>query len=830
MRTFDWTRKSRPAGDFERSTRETVDWTTSPLGPIEQWPQTLRQIVLVSMADTDASAVIYGPPDETAIVYNEPFAELIGRNHPKLQGGLVKDSLVDICPDFDATWQRQLEHGLVETLEDQRVRQDRLGFVEEKSFRWKLLPLIGEDGAVEGSLVTVIEESKAPPRRERSISAVRGFGNVVKTAIDRTASQTAANILRLDEHFSGRSCNCAKLWEMEKKEARFERFGDHAPIGILSLQDDDKYSIETANLAYWDIMAQPPDTKSFLEYIHPDDVEKVKQHLELGSFRQGSYSFQCRLKKWAARAAVSPSEAVPETSPAWILVSAYKDPEQGNFTMCWIIDITSHKSAEAFLRKRMDEALELKRQKERFIDQIFHEIRNPLSAMVHCTDDIIANIRQSSDQSSKDVLEAAQTIAFCTQHIKTIADDVIQLSKLDARLVDFTPASTRPRDLVEQAITIFQSELKAGSIELTFEKDPSIDTLAINWILMDSVRYLQILFNMITNAIKVTKHRPTRKISVRLSAAMNNHTAVDNRVQFAEPRQPVTIVDFGEQYRQSESVYLVTTIEDTGPGLTTDEVSSLFERFAQASPKTESKYGGSGLGLFISRDLTELQGGRLGLVSEAGVGSKFLFSVESKRCGPPETMLETPPIVIPTRVLEMENSYSPITTALPETPDSQELVPVLSTESEKKPRPRRVLVVEDNLINQKVLANQLRKRGYEVSVALHGEEALKQLQISLVTPEPVLIPRKAISSKAFDVVLLDIEMPVMDGITCVQRIRAFEAARPSRSRLPTIAVTANARAEHETAALAAGMDAITTKPYKIEDLVAQIEKACGSAG
>lgn len=72
-------------------------------------------------------------------------------------------------------------------------------------------------------------------------------------------------------------------------------------------------------------------------------------------------------------------------------------------------------------------------------------------------------------------------------------------------------------------------------------------------------------------------------------------------------------------------------------------------------------------------------------------------------------------------------------------------------------------------------------------------------------------------------------MPVMDGITCIQRIRAYEAARPSRARLATIAVTANARAEHETAALAAGMDAVTTKPYKIEDLVLQIEKACSPA-
>lgn len=389
MRTFDWTRQARPAKDFERSTRENVDWNTSPLGPIEQWPSSLRQMVLVCMADIIPSAVVYGGPlDQSAIVYNEAFAELIGKRHPNLQGGLVKDSLVDVCPDFDATLTQQSYDGIVKLLTNQRARQDRLGFVEEKSYSWKLLPLIGDDECVVGSLVTVDEENKTLARHERSKSAVRGIGNVVRTAIDRTASQTAANILKLDEHFSGRACNCAKLWELQLKKERLDKFADQAPVGIVELLDNQGYSIETANVAFWDITAQSPDAKSFLDCIHPDDLTKVQGHLELGSFRQGSFSFQCRLKKWAARSAVSPSEALPEATPAWILVSAYKDPQHDNYTMCWIIDITSHKSAEAFLRKRMDEAVEMKQQKERFIDQISHEIRNPLSAMTHCAGEV----------------------------------------------------------------------------------------------------------------------------------------------------------------------------------------------------------------------------------------------------------------------------------------------------------------------------------------------------------------------------------------------------------------------------------------------------------
>lgn len=157
--------------------------------------------------------------------------------------------------------------------------------------------------------------------------------------------------------------------------------------------------------------------------------------------------------------------------------------------------------------------------------------------------------------------------------------------------------------------------------------------------------------------------------------------------------------------------------------------------------------------------------------------------------------------------------------------------------------------MEDNLINQKVLANQLRKRGFEVSCAIHGAEALDMLHMaeststtttagsptsptasivgnsSVIRRKPVPNATASAVANEFDVVLLDIEMPIMDGYTCAQQIRAFELNHAdSRRRLPIIAVTANVRSEHSTAALESGMDAITTKPYKIEDLVAQIEQ------
>lgn len=847
MRKFDWTIDQSPCtpNDFQRATREHVDWKSSPLGYMAEWPTSLRQMVLLSIADLSPSAVLYGPLESTAIVYNEPFANLIGSKHPTLQGHLVEGQLLELCPEIDSIWKRQHASGITEVIRNQRVRQDRLGFVEEKTYAWKFVPIIGEDGMIAGSLVTVDEENRALPRRERRKSAAREFERAFKSAIEHTTSQATKKIKQLDQHFTGRSCHCEELWkatqQIEENEARYEAFADRAPVGIAAL-DSKSYELEWANKAYYDVTSQSPESKSFLDYVHPDDVAKVQGYFDLGAFREESFTFECRLKKWAGRPAVSPSEAPGAPSPAWILVSAYRENEREQHIMCWIIDITTHKNAEEFLRMRMAEAMEMKQQKERFIDMISHEIRNPLSAMVHCTDDIVENVehlRCGKDvEMSSNILENASTISYCTQHIKNIVGDVLTLSKLDSRLVEISPKPSRPRDTVESALKIFQNELRASSIELAFIEDPSVQEMEIDWLLFDPNRLVQVLVNIVTNAIKVVKPRPQRKVAVRLSATTTSPCESNSAVQCVLPRQTPKPVDFGEPFNSQPSVYVVISVEDTGPGLEPEEKASLFERFAQANPKTESKYGGSGLGLFISRDLTELQGGRIGVASEPGIGSTFVFSVQAKRTVAPATIprpLRQASIEIPTRlrssVASLESPLAAVVTA--PSPALSPLQPLhghgvtraqqqQQQPQQDKPPARKVLVVEDNLINQKVLANQLRKRGYEVDVALHGEEALDVLQMSC----PLSSPRSV--DRPFDVVLLDLEMPVMDGISCVQQIRAFEeGSKGDRVRLPVIAVTANARSEHATAALEAGMDAITTKPYRIQDLVGEIEKVCG---
>jgi CheY-like chemotaxis protein len=250
------------------------------------------------------------------------------------------------------------------------------------------------------------------------------------------------------------------------------------------------------------------------------------------------------------------------------------------------------------------------------------------------------------------------------------------------------------------------------------------------------------------------------------------------------------------------------SVEDTGRGLDEHEKKLLFQRFSQTTPRTHVQYGGSGLGLFISRILTDLQGGQIGVLSQKGVGSTFSFYIRCRMSnGPADKRPAT------TAPLQVRALGSNITENL--TPEEIERLPLAAQDahgrrgqaqaadghlqpqrltpapctapSRKGPRLFDVLIVEDNLVNQKVLRRQLHNVGNQTQVANHGEEALEVIRRSRFW-------RGAESTgDNISVILMDLEMPVMDGMTCARRIRELEREGTIVSHIPIIAVTAYAR-------------------------------------
>lgn len=217
-------------------------------------------------------------------------------------------------------------------------------------------------------------------------------------------------------------------------------------------------------------------------------------------------------------------------------------------------------------------------------------------------------------------------------------------------------------------------------------------------------------------------------------------------------------------------------------------------------------------------------GGAIGVASIPGEGSVFTFYVKTHR-GVRPRQKDAPGSLLPASIRVSLDAvlFDTNTAFLEDGPTGKVELEKVNSILERPAEPSlsniKILVVEDNLVNQRVLCQQLRKRGYFVEFANHGLDALNQLKQTTNW-------RNNGPRRKFDVILMDLEMPVMGGIECIQKIRQAEEEGVVSDRIPVIAVTANARSMHAEAALKAGMDGIMVKPYRIEDLLLQIESAC----
>ena len=357
------------------------------------------------------------------------------------------------------------------------------------------------------------------------------------------------------------------------------------------------------------------------------------------------------------------------------------------------------------------------------------------------------------------------------------------LSKLDSALLLVTPVDVQPVSVVQRALKMFEGEIQTADIKLEFKVDKSISDLSIDWVKLDPSRLLQVLINLTTNAIKFTTTQAERTIRVTLSALVDRPTTKNRHgVNYFPTRSKRKDLTDATDWGHGDEVFIHFAVQDTGRGLSDSEMKLLFHRFSQASPRTHVQYGGSGLGLFISRELVELQGGEIGVASESGVGSTFAFYIRARRSTAPKEAIEQLPSAGGGR-----NSYLGKAEKPSQSTNSSNVANPTPVQPDIPNQDLKVLIVEDNLVNQRVLQKQLRNAGCTVYVANHGGECIDRLK------ESTFWRGLGDSGLELSVVLMDQEMPVMDGLTCTRKIRELQEAGEITRHVPIIAVTANAR-------------------------------------
>lgn len=478
-------------------------------------------------------------------------------------------------------------------------------------------------------------------------------------------------------------------------------------------------------------------------------------------------------------------------------------------------------------RLRADAAEKYKQQLENFMDMICHEIRNPLNGIfgntdlafyyMHNVESVISCLKSGVDISQKEVeladlllqlKNSIGSIQTCAEHQKCITDDVLQLSKLRAHKLVLTNSWFDPKDLVDTVVKMFKVEADNKGLCITLNASECRKPL---W--ADPVRVTQIVTNLISNAIKFThiggitinvsieadinserkfccQYDDNTDLEVNMSPDGNTHEANESStctpnsdLTLTEPTVPLVNPNLDTICQLNghsvESCYLKISVKDTGIGMTKEEQSRIFRRFTQANSRTSSEYGGSGLGLAICKILSKLMDGYLYVDSIKDKGSTFCLSVHCKQCiGPAVQSIR----------LSSEIAPKIVTSKIASTQD--------------------ILVVEDNVTNQLVLTRLLQIRGYKVHVANNGKEAVDKY-----TEQPL----------AFTAVLMDMQMPVMDGLEATMLIRKYEKENEIRNTA-IIALSGNARDEYKLQAFAAGMNEYITKPYRKEVIYALLEK------
>ena len=488
-------------------------------------------------------------------------------------------------------------------------------------------------------------------------------------------------------------------------------------------------------LGYPDSGPFPPNShQSFVNHLHPNDLNATKIAIQKSRQEGTPYDHQYRLR-------------LLDGSYRWFASrGAVQFNDQGKVVRMsgTIRDIHELKLAETALLEANKAAKAANTAKSEFLANMSHEIRTPMTAILGFADLLSAEDWNSANASQK--REYIETIQRNGEHLLELINDILDISKIEADKIVLERLVLPLTELLQNVVTTLAVKSKSKGIELNLDIATDVPT----FIQSDPVRLRQVLVNLVGNAIKFTE-RGSVTIRVRLDKNLG---------------------------------CLLISIVDTGIGLTDKQIEKMFGAFEQADPSTTRKYGGTGLGLRISKRLAEVLGGDLVIESKFGSGSTFTLRLEKSSYEVESSTSDGRSN--PTKKSSSNTSHQPAT-------DLSGL---------------RILLVEDGPDNQRLISFILRKAGANVEVASNGKIAIEMLTCDGTLDGDLQLP------EPFQLIVSDIQMPEIDGYS-LARILAAKG-----SRLPIIALTAHAMSDEVQNCLNSGFRAYASKPIDKESLIA----------
>ena len=466
----------------------------------------------------------------------------------------------------------------------------------------------------------------------------------------------------------------------------------------------------------------PPLDRAF-EFYHPADRLRVEDTLDQAIASGESCRFKARI-------------LTADGQTRHVEVIGRVDTCEGGEASA-LFGVMIDRTPETLMRERLTETLEEARAADKaktsFLANMSHEIRTPMNGVIGFTELALSEEKEPAQK------RRLQIIADSGNAMLRLLNDLLDFAKIEAKQMAIVSEPTDLRHTLRSCQRLMEPVAQSQDLKLKLDIDPALPPM----VLVDKMRFRQIVLNLVGNALKFTMEG---EVTIAASVARRASEPGDN---------------------------IEVTVRDTGIGIAADRLESIFEKFTQADDTTARRFGGTGLGLPISAELAELMGGDLRAESEPGVGSAFILSIP------------------------LEASAAQVAQQAAEAPSGDCGHDVTL----------RVLVAEDNPVNQELTMAMVDKSGHECELAQDGREAV----------EAVLNAKR--NGSPYDLVLMDMQMPEMDGL---EATRAIRAAGFDGDTLPIIAVTANAYADDIQRCKAAGMQAHLAKPLRLKDLCAAI--------
>ena len=565
------------------------------------------------------------------------------------------------------------------------------------------------------------------------------------------------------------------LGRLRRAEENYRGIFENVAEGIFQVDAGGRYM--NANPAVARLYGYE-DTAEFME-----DVRDFGRALQVNPNRRGDMLYH--LHQYGRVTDFESEIYRRDGTTAWICESIHAVRNAGGEIAYYegtVHDITSQRYAAAAQAQARDEALQSAQVKTDFLSMMSHEIRTPIHGIIGMTG-LLLNTEMKADQE-----ELVRLIASCGDNLLSLINNALDFSKIEAGCLELDNQPFALRPCLKEVVDLLSVQADAKGVTLGCEVDPRIPEVLVS----DVTRVRQVLFNLISNSMKFTPGGGRVDVTItghQLTEQVENH----GHVGAIEP----WLFHF--------------TVRDTGEGIPEEKLHRLFRPFSQVDASISRKHGGTGLGLAICHRLCEMLGGAIWLESEVGVGSNFEFTI--KAAAVPNAIdpksADEPPAAAAAPALASSNGNGPAagTNGHGHEHDAA-IVPAISVASSAAgPTPLRILIAEDNPVNQRVAMGLLKQIGYTATLTNNGLEAVNTLEAT-----------------EYDVVLMDIQMPEMDGLEATREIRR---RWPEGLRRPyIIAMTANAMTGDREKCLEAGMDDYISKPVKANRLKTALEQCC----